>query len=774
MFSWLRPGSLRTRLLGAFFLLSVVPLSVVGMFIYRQGKEALRARVLDQLETVVRLKSRQIEEWQRDRQHDVTQPASIHVFQQQAAILRARAGSAQGEAAYQELRQILERLRSTGEFTEMFLLSPDRGRVLVSTDPEQEGKFKSDRPYFREGRTGPFVQHVYYSLALGKAVMAFSAPVPDPEGRLAGVLVGRVDLRFLDGIMAERAGLGRTGRTFLVNRFNYFVSESLGRGEQGWRPVFTDGVKRALAGETGTALYVNHEQRAVVGAYLWMPDLGLALIAEMEQVEAFAPIHKLWLALVAALTLVSGVAILLALALTYGISQPLTRLVEAVRTIGGGNLTHRVEVERPDELATLASAMNRMADDLLRSRRELEAYSQTLESRVEERTRELSQAQDQLRQAQKMEAVGRLAGGVAHDFNNLLTAITGYSDLLMSDLAEGDPMRGDLEQVKHAADRAASLTRQLLAFSRRQVLQPRVLDLNAVVGSVDKMLRRLIGEDIDLLTVPAPALGWVKADPGQLEQILMNLAVNARDAMPQGGKLTIETANVELDGAYVRQHAAVQPGPYVMLAVSDTGCGMDAETRSHLFEPFFTTKEVGKGTGLGLATVYGIVTQSGGTVSVYSEPGRGTTFKLYLPRVEDAAGRPVPAGLPAPPVKGSETILVVEDEKAVRSLACEVLKRNGYTVLEARHGDEALAVSDRHEGRIALMLTDMVMPGKRGPDVARQLAAVRPDMKVLYMSGYADSGIVHQGVLDAGTAFLAKPFTPTALARKVREVLDVK
>jgi signal transduction histidine kinase/CheY-like chemotaxis protein len=452
--------------------------------------------------------------------------------------------------------------------------------------------------------------------------------------------------------------------------------------------------------------------------------------------------------------------------------RPVTSLVEAARIIGGGNLTHRVDVRRPEELAMLASAMNRMADDLLKSRRELEVYSQTLESRVEERTRELSQAQDQFRQAQKMEAVGRLAGGVAHDFSNLLTAITCYSDLLMSSLAEGDPRRGDLEQVKHAADRAASLTRQLLAFSRRQVLQPRVLDFNAVVGSVDKMLRRLIGEDIDLVTVPAPALGWVKADPGQLEQILMNLAINARDAMPRGGKLTIETANVELDGAYVRQHVAVQPGLYVMLAVSDTGCGMDAEIRSHLFEPFFTTKEVGKGTGLGLATVYGIVTQSGGTVSVYSEPGRGTTFKIYLPRVEDAVGRPVPAASPATPVEGSETILVVEDEEAVRLLTCEVLKRNGYTVLEARHGDEALAVSDRHEGRIAPMLTDMVMPGKKGPDVARQLAAVRRDMKVLYMSGYADNGIVHQGALEPGLAFLAKPFTPSALARKVREVLD--
>jgi signal transduction histidine kinase len=466
------------------------------------------------------------------------------------------------------------------------------------------------------------------------------------------------------------------------------------------------------------------------------------------------------------------VAVGLAALAAHLLVRPVTSLVEAARIIGGGNLTHRVDVKRPEELAMLASAMNRMADELLKSRRELEVYSQTLESRVEERTRELSQAQDQLRQAQKMEAVGRLAGGVAHDFNNLLTAITGYSDLLMSDLAEGDPRRADLEQIKHAADRAAGLTRQLLAFSRRQVLQPRVLDLNVVITDVEKMLRRVIGEDIDLVTIPGSALGRVKADPGQLDQVILNLAVNARDAMPEGGKLTIETANVELDGAYALRHIAVRPGPYVMLAVSDTGCGMDAEILARLFEPFFTTKEVGKGTGLGLATVYGIVTQSGGSISVYSEPGRGTTFKMYLPRVKEAVETRVVVASPDTPVRGSETILVVEDEEAVRSLARLVLERKGYTVLEARHGTEALRVSERHEGPIALVLTDLVMPGLGGRELAGRLATVRPDTKVLYMSGYTDNAIVHQGVLDAGAAFLSKPFTPDALARKVREVLD--
>jgi diguanylate cyclase (GGDEF)-like protein len=384
----------------------------------------------------------------------------------------------------------------------------------------------------------------------------------------------------------------------------------------------------------------------------------------------------------------------------------------------------------------------------------------------------LRQSEEQLRQSQKMEAVGRLAGGVAHDFNNLLTAITGYSQLALNGLGDRDPVRKDIEEIRKAADRAASLTHQLLAFSRRQVLEPKVLDLNAVVADMETMLRRLIGEDIDLISILDPAAGQVTADPGQLEQVLLNLAVNARDAMPQGGKLVIETANAELDEAYAARHVAVRPGPYVMLAVSDTGHGMDAETRARVFEPFFTTKEPGKGTGLGLSTVYGIVKQSGGHIWVYSEPEHGTTFKIYLPRVEDAAETPVPHAQPLTPAGGAETILLVEDDGGVRSLARRVLESKGYRVLEARQGDEALAISAWYDGPIALMLTDLVMPGKGGRELARCFASVRPDMRVLYMSGYTDNAIFQQQVFDPGTAFLSKPFTPDELARKVREVLD--
>lgn len=385
----------------------------------------------------------------------------------------------------------------------------------------------------------------------------------------------------------------------------------------------------------------------------------------------------------------------------------------------------------------------------------------------------LRETEAQLRQAQKMEAVGRLAGGVAHDFNNLLTVIRGYSELLLSRLLPTDPMRKDMEEVKKAADRATGLTRQLLAFSRRQFIAAKVLDLNALVSNMDGMLRRLLGEDIiELCAELDPHAGAIKADPGQVEQVIMNLVVNARDAMPKGGSLTIETKNVTI-GKSARQDAVgVAPGSYVLLAVRDTGHGMDAETKSHLFEPFFTTKEQGKGTGLGLSTVYGIVKQSGGSITVESAPGRGTTFRIYFPRVEREASEPAVAADTIESVHGRETILLVEDEPSVRGLVHETLRLHGYTVLEARHGIEALLTGARHGGAIHLLLTDVVMPQMSGPEVAEKLLTVRPGIKVLYMSGYPDHPVFDQGGVSRETSFLAKPFSPNVLAKKVREILD--
>jgi len=378
--------------------------------------------------------------------------------------------------------------------------------------------------------------------------------------------------------------------------------------------------------------------------------------------------------------------------------------------------------------------------------------------------------EEQLLHSQKMEAVGRLAGGVAHDFNNMLTIISGYDRMLLDGLSLQDPLRGYAEEVAKAAERAGALTGQLLAFSRRQVMRPRVIEANELLRGADRMLRRLIGEDIALTLSLGAGVGNIKADPGQLEQIIFNLVINARDAMPDGGKLVIETAVAHLDDNYARTHLGVQPGDYVLIAVSDTGHGMDAETRRHIFEPFFTTKEQGKGTGLGLATVYGTVKQSGGDIWVYSEPGRGSTFKIYFPRVDEA-----PTGgdyVQSVPRQGVETILLVEDERGVRELIAEMLKRQGYRILKAADPKEALEVSLRHEGTIHMLLTDVIMPQMSGPQLAAQLIPTRPGMKVLYLSGYTENAIVHHGVLEADVEFLAKPFSHHALSQKVRDVLD--
>jgi len=384
---------------------------------------------------------------------------------------------------------------------------------------------------------------------------------------------------------------------------------------------------------------------------------------------------------------------------------------------------------------------------------------------------ERQRLQAQLQQAVKMEAVGRLAGGVAHDFNNLLNIIIGYSELMRERRDSPELLERGAREIRKAADRAASLTRQLLAFSRQQVLEPRILDLNDAVAEMKDLLLRMLGEDVELVVSPAEGLDRVRADPGQIGQVIMNLAANSRDAMPQGGRFVVETANVAVNETFSVQHANMPPGSYVVLSVTDTGSGMTPEVRDHIFEPFFTTKETGKGTGLGLATVYGIVKQSGGYIWVYSELGQGTTFKVYLPRVDAWPEPAQPAAAPATNCRGSETLLVVEDEEGVRVLVRDFLQTSGYTVLEAARGEEALRIAGEHAGEISLMITDVIMPGMNGRELAERMAVLRPEMKVLYMSGYAETAVYRKGILDPGAPFLQKPFGPPDLGRKVRDVL---
>jgi len=426
-------------------------------------------------------------------------------------------------------------------------------------------------------------------------------------------------------------------------------------------------------------------------------------------------------------------------------------------------------VKRDDYLTQLPYAIDNAV-----GRFHLEQVKERLETELAERERteaERARLTEELRQAQKIESLGRLAGGIAHDFNNLLTVILGHSQLILQELHEEDPLRENIDDIQEAATRAADLTRQLLAFSRRQLLHPRVLDLNASIAESTRMLRRLLGEDIELVTRLDGRARRVKADPGQLDQVIVNLAVNARDAMSGGGRLTIETRNVTIDDAGAQRHPSFRPGPYVLLAFSDTGSGMSAETLPHIFEPFFTTKEQGKGTGLGLAMVYGIVKQSDGWIWVDSEPGCGTTFRIYLPRVEE----PVAEAEPPAAIdhqRGNETVLVVEDDESVRKLTCHALRKFGYEVLEAGNGGEALLLCEKREQPIPLLMTDVVMPGMSGPQLSARLKQLHPEMKVLYTSGYTDAAVVRHGLLNESLAFLQKPFTPTELASKVREVLD--
>jgi signal transduction histidine kinase/CheY-like chemotaxis protein len=603
--------------------------------------------------------------------------------------------------------------------------------------PESLGRRFADRDWFRgvSRNLGPYVSEVYQRHAEPRIhVVAVASPVRDPAtDDLAGFMVAQIRLDGLSDLL-QQVEVGEEGTVVLRDHTGSLVVHphldlTLGAYDDyaGVLPAAelpAQGPGRARYPDpfTGATMLASAIE-AQVGDHRW------TVISQQPEAVAFAPVRGLALRLGGAGLLMGG----LVGGLLWGVARENNR--------------------------------RKQAEERLR------VLNEELEARVQERTSALAEKEEQLLQSQKMEAVGRLAGGVAHDFNNLLTVILGSSDLLLSEFPPDAPERQEIEEVRKAAERAGDLTRQLLAFSRKQVMKPRILDVNESVTRMKGLLERVLGEDIDLVWRLRSGLHPVKFDPVQIEQVVLNLAVNARDAMPTGGKLTVETSNVVLDEEYAREHRDARSGPHVMLAVTDTGRGMDAETRQRIFEPFYTTKRLGKGTGLGLATVYGIVRQGGGNIWVYSEVDRGTTFKIYLPRTDEVPMEP--ESEPVPTLEpGTGTILVVEDEASVRRLVVRVLQEAGYDTVEAGTAEEAEAAFRERNGDVDLLFTDVVLPDLGGPELAARLQESRNgEVRVLYMSGYTDNAIVHHGVLDEGIWFIEKPLRPRDLLAKVREVM---
>jgi signal transduction histidine kinase/CheY-like chemotaxis protein len=663
------------------------------------------------------------------------------------------------EKCYANLEQLLEQY---GKSYTNLGVADSTGAVLCSGIPGPQISV-ADRTYFilaLKNRTFAVGDYMIGRRS-GEPSLGFGYPLIDPGGEVRGAVYAAMNLNELNTSLT--GGEWPAGVTLTVTDRRGAIVARHPDSDRWLGQTLAEPPSVASTTEGTTEQEEEGEARIVAFAAVTTPaNTGLAVRVDVSRSQALLPVNRVMYQGLLALGLLALLVMAGAKATSDRlILRPIEQLVKASQRLEQGDLGARVASSTTiPELSELGKAFDRMAA--------------TLEEREAARLRaeiERKDLEQQYRQSQKMEAIGQLAGGVAHDFNNLLTAILGYSELLAEALGPDSPHQADLGEIRRAANQAAALTRQLLAFGRRQILEPRVLDLGDSLTAMEPMLRRLIGEHIAVETRTTGHVGRVKADPGQIEQVILNLAINARDAMPEGGTLMLELADVTLDKPYTLQHAGTRPGRYVMLTVSDTGVGMDEATRARIFEPFFTTKELGKGTGLGLSTVYGIVTQSGGNIWVYSEPGGGSTFKVYLPRVDAPPDQP-PVRVAPDSLAGDETILVVEDEPGVRALVQKVLAQYGYQVVVAATPQEALLIATREAGRFDLVISDVVLPQMSGRALAAQILSSQPHARVLYMSGYTDNAIVHRGVLDAGTPFLQKPFTPEALARKTREVLQ--
>ena len=767
--------SLRGRLLSAFFLVAFIAVLGVGLAAYIGERETLKTQVIAQLTAVIDLKKEQIMTWLEARQADVhllainrlNQDHFIHILDPNTSIEH------RAELAAFLTDNILSLQQSHTGYSEIALTDLN-GIVVVATNPELIGKPTRHQQVFQQALatpTGVVMQDIHMDHDTGQTMMAFGhviyAMQPETDQSLpdlVGVAYIIVDMEeTIYPLIHSWPGMSKTSETLLIradgeetvylNNLRFDDQAALHLRIPATANWATS-AHLAARGEEGVILTNDYRGMPVLAAYRYIPEIGWGFVAKSDMHEAFGPVNQLAHRIGLIALAVFGVTGLVSLALSRTLIQPLAQLVSWTQVVAKGDLHAKIHLDQVDEIGVLADSFQQMLQSL------------------DQRQQEVASVEAQLRQSQKMEAIGQLAGGVAHDFNNMLTVITGYCDLTLMAASLDHRLKKNLQEIREAGQRAAALTNQLLAFSRKQVLQPRILNLNQVVSGMEEMLHRLIGEDVMLTVSLNQQLGQVMADPGQIEQVILNLVINARDAMPGGGHITIETHNISLDETYAGQRIEVQPGDYVLLLVNDTGIGMDEETLNRIFEPFFTTKEEGKGTGLGLSTVYGIIRQSEGDLRVDSELGYGTTFKIYLPRVESEIKTPISPETPSLKM-GHETILLVEDETSLRHLTRTILEKQGYQVIEAVDGQEALIRCQAFPEPIHLLLTDMIMPGGlNGRQLADQAQILRPRMKVLYMSGYTDRAILQRTESDPELTLLQKPFPADELLRHVQVILE--